>query len=213
MTEQTTPDELDIKAINAGADAIRAAVRNQSPDLVRLLFNGDYEEWAAVAIKAAGEVFEADRQAFIDQQVAEAAIAGWDMSAEGMDLRVTMARETATGLVMAAKTFLDANPGATNYVEQTVIDQETRDRYVIVFQKPGGKTPHELRREAEDALAFERARLAEVQGAIHRIHYPVGDPATEGTVWCACCKLWPCETVTAVSVASTTPTTTAEEKP
>lgn len=50
-------------------------------------------------------------------------------------------------------------------------------------------------------LDFERARVAEVQGAIHRIHYPIGDPATEGNVWCACDKLWPCETVTAISKA------------
>jgi len=50
-------------------------------------------------------------------------------------------------------------------------------------------------------LDVERAHLAEVQGAIHRIHYPHGDPATEGNVWCACDKLWPCETVLATSAA------------
>lgn len=43
--------------------------------------------------------------------------------------------------------------------------------------------------------------LAEVQAAIHRIHYPHGDPATDGNVWCACDKLWPCETVTATAKA------------
>lgn len=195
-----TQTELDANAITAGAWAICRY------DVEAGLYTGDipnehHRAEAEAAIRAAGDVYEADRAAFVDQQVADARLAGWDINSEGMNVRVAMARESAAGLVAAAKTFLDANPGATNYVEQTVIDRENGDRYVIVFQKPGGKTPHELRREAEDALMFERAHLAEVQGAIHRIHYPHGDPATEGNVWCACDKLWPCETVLATSAA------------
>ncbi len=44
-------------------------------------------------------------------------------------------------------------------------------------------------------------RLAAVQAAIRRTHHPLGDPAAEGNVWCACDKLWPCETVLATSAA------------
>ncbi|MFI7073595.1 hypothetical protein [Micromonospora sediminicola] len=144
----TDRDDLDARAIRAGATAIRDAAARM-PFLARMLTPTVARRWAEAAIRAAGDVYDADRAAFVDQQVAEARIAGWDMSAKGMDLRVTMARETAAGLVMAAKTFLDANPGAQNYVEQTVIDRESGDRYVILFMKPGGRSPHELRREAE----------------------------------------------------------------
>lgn len=146
MTDQ---DNLDARAITAGTAAIRAAVDQQLPLLGMMLTNTSYTRWAEAAIRAAGEVYDADRREFVDRQVADARIAGWDINGDGMDLRVAMARETAAGLVQAAKTFLDANPAATNYVEQTVIDRDSGDRYVIVFQKPGGKTPHELRQQAE----------------------------------------------------------------
>jgi hypothetical protein len=104
--------------------------------------------WGARAVEATMEA--ADKE-FIDGQVAQANILGWNMNAGVTDLQVSMALETAAGLVTAAKTFLTAT-GAENYVEQHVHDRETGERYTLTIQRPGKKTPHELRRQAEFEL-------------------------------------------------------------
>ncbi|MER7167003.1 hypothetical protein ABT336_13175 [Micromonospora sp. NPDC000207] len=45
------------------------------------------------------------------------------------------------------------------------------------------------------------SRLETLTAELRAIHYPTGDPATEGTVWCRCDATWPCPTVTAVNQA------------
>lgn len=61
MTDHTTAADLDAQAINAGADAIRAAVVKNLPHLVPALFGSDYTTWAEVAIRAAETVHKASR--------------------------------------------------------------------------------------------------------------------------------------------------------
>lgn len=77
-------------------------------------------------------------------------------------LSLVLAHEMATNMTLAFKSILDAQPGAENYVEQEVIERNGGNRYVFVVCKPNGKTPHQLRREAEterDALRAELDRL------------------------------------------------------
>lgn len=119
--------------------------------------------WGARAVEA---TLAAAEKEFIDGQVAQANILGWNMDSGVTDLQVSMALDTAAGLVGAAKTFLTAT-GAENYVEQHIHDRETGERYTITIQRPGKKTPHELRRKAEaerDSLARRCAvRFEETQ--------------------------------------------------
>jgi hypothetical protein len=130
----------------------------------------------AAALRAAQAVYAADERAYIDGQVAEAKIAHWRMEDGVTDIRIVMARETAAGLVTAAKTFLAAT-GAENYVEQHVTDRETGERYTLTVQRPGKSTPHELRRQAE----AERDALAEigVAAGLLRDHYGDDIPADD----------------------------------
>lgn len=77
-------------------------------------------------------------------------------------LRLILANELATNMTFAFRQILDANPGAQNYVEQTVMDRETGQRYAFVVCRPEGKTPDQLRREAE----ADRDQLAAAVTAI-----------------------------------------------
>lgn len=49
-------------------------------------------------------------------------------------------------------------------------------------------------REVAGRIADDHSRLRELLAALDGIHYPLGDPASEGNVWCACDRLWPCDT-------------------
>lgn len=50
---------------------------------------------------------------------------------------------------------------APNYLTFDATDRETGDRYALIVVKPDGKTPHELRGEAEAEVARLRELLAE----------------------------------------------------
>lgn len=105
---------------------------------------------------------------FVEQQVAEANLLGMDITDKGLGIRVTMARQTAAGMVLAAKAMLDAHPGTENYVEQTVWDRhpetgEPLDRYIVTFHKPRGRSAHELRQAAERERDEALAALAEAR--------------------------------------------------
>lgn len=85
---------------------------------------------------------------------------------DGLGLSIT--RQLANDYVIAARETFAENPGAVNYVEHTVIDAKTHDRYVLTFARSPKQTPHELRmaadREADqarrDSAALEE-RLAQ----------------------------------------------------
>lgn len=163
MTDQQTLTPVDVQAIAAGGAAIRAWLDAEAPYRARVIFNTDCDAMAEAALDAAGKVYAADDEAFVQDQLANTRLLGMDISDGAVNLRVMPALETAAAMVMTAKTILDGNPGAQNYVEHSVIDRETGDRYVLTVHKPAGKTPHELRQEAEaqrDALADDLARIA-----------------------------------------------------
>ena len=118
-------------------------------------------EDTAEALRAASEVFSAADQAYADQLVAATSIAGFNLNGDGR-FDLVVAHELAARMTLSFKTILDAQPGAENYVEQEVIERNGGARYVFIVCRPGGKTPHQLRREAEeerDALAAEVERL------------------------------------------------------
>jgi hypothetical protein len=116
------------------------------------------EDTATRALQAAHEVYEAEEGAFVQSQLDQTLLGGLDVTDRGARVRFQMARETAAGIVLAFKDLLG---DAENYVEQEVVDRETLERYVCIVVRPGRKTPHELRREAEEAL--ERVRRLAVE--------------------------------------------------
>lgn len=134
-SSEITRDALFERAVDAAFESLKG-------------FPPQFRAEVAAALRAAEAVYAAAEKEFVDDQVAQANILGWRMDAGVTDLQVGMAMETAAGLVSAAKTFLTAT-GAENYVEQHVHDRETGERYTLTIQRPGKKTPHQLRREAE----------------------------------------------------------------
>lgn len=52
----------------------------------------------------------------------------------------------------AFKGVLEEHPTAENYVEMQLQDRETGSRYTVTIGKPGGRTPHQLRKQAEAAV-------------------------------------------------------------
>lgn len=157
MTAEPERDELLDAALTA-AMARMPYDRPPTPDDV------------LAGMKAAFAVYDEDRARHVRERVAEARILGWSMEpGGGMDLRVTMALDVAAHLVTAARTFLDAT-SAENYVEQHVHDRETGDRYTLTIQRPGKRTPHEMRRLAES----ERDKLREELERLRAQAVPVG---------------------------------------
>lgn len=119
---------------------------------------------AVEAILAAEDQAFADaEQARVDQLIAETGLAGIDIQDGAARVRLVLANELAAKMTAAFKTILEAHPGAQNYVEQVVEERNGGGRYVFIVCKPGGKTPHQLRREAETERDALRAELAEVR--------------------------------------------------
>jgi hypothetical protein len=175
-TEQARKDAaLREKAIDA---AMRVVYGRGHPD-----FEKAARERARIAeaVDAAGQVYADAEKAYIDEQVAKAGIL--KMDASGID--VVMARETAVGLALASRTLLDAY-AADNYVEQTVWDDKQENRYVITIHRTGGKTPHELRRAAEEEAQKLRTAILHVVNCAGELA-PAERPTVfrdEGCGWC-----------------------------
>lgn len=55
-------------------------------------------------------------------------------------------------LVGMARIWFTQEPDAKNYIESTIRDPETRQRYVFYVAKSEGQTPHKLRAKAEAEL-------------------------------------------------------------
>lgn len=85
-----------------------------------------------------------------------------NMGPGGWSMTITQAKGASAGFVAAAKGMLDGH-GADNYVEQEIFLGETRERYLIIYVRPDGKTPHQLRRDAEAETEKLRAELAKAQ--------------------------------------------------
>lgn len=163
MTDQTTTiTDVDAQAIVAGGDAIEAFLKRQYPDLARLIFRTTCEELAELALRAGSEVYAAAEQADADRLLAETGLAGIDIDDGAARVKLVLAHEMAVRMATAFDAILDAHPSAANYVEQEFFPRGTRDPYIFVVCKPGGKTPHQLRREAEAERDRLRTALTEL---------------------------------------------------
>jgi hypothetical protein len=74
------------------------------------------------------------------------------------DVRTSVSFEVAEEImaILAESMHVWLKNGSCNYVESTVLDKHNEQEYTLYLQRKSGKTPHELRVEAE-----ERAREAE----------------------------------------------------
>jgi hypothetical protein len=72
-----------------------------------------------------------------------------DLHCQNGRINATFKTKVAQLLVEWAEEVLGDAP---NYVEISMINSETSERYIVTVQRANGKTPHELRREAEQKL-------------------------------------------------------------
>lgn len=89
---------------------------------------------------------------------------------EGLDL--SMSRRIAEDYLVAARETFKANPDAVNYVEHTVVDRETHQRYVLIFARSPLQTPHELRMAAEAAREAAERHNAVLQAELGAYRRP-----------------------------------------
>lgn len=127
------------------------------------------------AIEAAGTVYAADQQADVDRMMHETGFISMETTQDGeVQLRLKMARDIAAAMCSAFDALIHAR-GAENYVEWegTVTDPAREDairagdpdplpphrQYSFIVVRPGGKTPHRLRQDADaraEQLRVER---------------------------------------------------------
>ncbi|MFE2994110.1 hypothetical protein ACFXG4_03750 [Nocardia sp. NPDC059246] len=69
--------------------------------------------------------------------------------------------------LLATRMFAD-NPSAVNYLEMEmhVGDPDTGERFVLTVQRKSGKSPHQLREEAEAEVARLRERVEELENTV-----------------------------------------------
>lgn len=155
-----TEEQLRTEALNAAWNAL-TRIDDVSPEVLQ------------AAIDAHNKVYAAAEEAYIEDQVAQARMIGWNI-AEGQGPDVVMARETAVHLAQAAATYLECN-GAENYVEELVWDEKRENRYTITFQRPGKKTPHELRVEADQRAQAAEDRFEKLRWYVERMENCLGE--------------------------------------
>lgn len=168
MTDQTTvPDQapmtdVDVQAITAGGAAIRAWLDSQDPDVSRLVFNSSCEEMAEVALRAGGEVYAAADQAASDRALADAGLISMEaLPDQGVRVQLAIGVELAAKMAESFRALLDG-AGSINYVEQRFVPRDGGEAYTVIVCRPDGKTPHQLRAEAEaqrDHLVGELDRI------------------------------------------------------
>lgn len=79
----------------------------------------------------------------------------------------------------AYRDILDAND-APNYVEQSMYAVDTGETYVVTVGRPGAKTPHQLRVEAETRAELAEAALEELAGGCGIVRTDTGWCSTNG---------------------------------
>jgi hypothetical protein len=79
----------------------------------------------------------------------------------GDELKLTleMSEETVHSLAEPVRMYLDEFQ-AVNYVEMRLQDKATEAEFIYIVQRAAGKSPHDLRREAEERVAQLEEQLA-----------------------------------------------------
>lgn len=149
-------------------------------------------EAVAAALADADAVYADAERAKVDRMLVETGLAGMSPVAGGVRIRLKHAHDIAAGMVDAFDALIEQR-GAENYVEwestvtdpageQAILDGlpmkewPAHRRYTFIVVKPSGKTPHELRREAEAEVERLRAELATVTA-----EYDIADRVNEAT--------------------------------
>lgn len=128
------------------------AIRQQSADLDKLR-----AELAAV-------VGERDRlrDAMADKIAHESYITGLTAGPGGLVMGM---EGDGPRLLSAAFVAMYRDCGAVNYLEMTIQDPANGERFAVTVQRVEGKTPNQLRRDAEAERDHLRARLAAIDAA------------------------------------------------
>jgi hypothetical protein len=121
----------------------------------------------AAALRAAGTVYDAEHDRAVQDMMDRSLTSGMRIGEGAIHIDVIMAREIAVTMAFAAAQFLNEFPDAENYVQQDVWDNDRVNRYTVIFVRPGRRTPHELRRDAERQRDRLRAVLAQTIAALH----------------------------------------------
>jgi hypothetical protein len=159
------------------ADRIRQAIASPAQVLPRAASRETARAWSARAVLAVLEAWNQEmaeeEQARVEELLRETGLLGMEPTDDGFVIRLKHAQEIATAMVEAFDAMCS---GATNYVEQeSTVTDPARERavlaglpldqippprtYRIIIVKPGGRTPHELRRAAEEERDRLRAEL------------------------------------------------------
>lgn len=148
-------------ASQAAADRRHAAARDTATMLVSA---------ARASLVALDEHADAEQQAHVDRMLADTGVISMGPDPDGgFGIRVVLAYELAKKMTEAFRTLLDAHPTAVNYIEQTLAPAGGGKPYVFIVCKPGGRTPHQLRGDAEAERDRLRTLAAELVGNILKL--------------------------------------------
>lgn len=162
------PTDIDTLALDAAMGVFDRTMHLMAPHRI----------FVEEALRAAGDVYAAAMDAEVDRMMGETGFIAFDVTEEGPRLRLKLAADLARSMV-AAFDELVTQHGCENYVEweSTITDparEEAGDagvpveqwpphrRYKLIVVKPNGKSPHELRLEAEEQRDVLAARLDDV---------------------------------------------------
>lgn len=167
----------DTTATTPAADA----VRRRAVDAAMAVFDrqmrlmAPHRHVVADAIEAVGEVYAAEQQADVDRMMAETGFISMEAAEDGgIQLRLKMAHDIAAAMCSAFDALIHVR-GAANYVEwEATVTDPAREiairagdpdplppfrQYRFIVVRPGGKTPHQLREDADaraEQLRVER---------------------------------------------------------
>lgn len=158
MTTSDTEEDVRGRALDAAQATFDRALKLVSPP----------RHTIAEAFDAAVAVYDQAEKVEVDRLMDQTGFAGLEITGNGVQLRLKYAADIAAHMVEAFDTLCEVR-GATNYVEwESTITDPAREqaikaglpqeewpphrRYSVIVVKPGGKTPHQLRQEAEQAL-------------------------------------------------------------
>jgi len=154
-TSTPADDEVHGRAVDAAMTVFDRGLGLMAP----------HRHLVAEAIDAAGTVYAADQQADVDRMMRETGFISMETTQDGgVQLRLKMARDIAAAMCEAFDALIHAH-GAENYVEweSTVTDPALEEairrgdpdplpphrKYSFIVVRPGGKTPHQLRQDAD----------------------------------------------------------------
>lgn len=91
---------------------------------------------------------------------------GLTVATGAVDAADLKAREFALQVMAAYAPYFESHPEAENYVEYEAAVPTTGERYTLTVRKPGGRTPHEMRKQAEAERDKARATLQAIGARI-----------------------------------------------